>query len=106
MVDTAVLTRAYQENELRKAGCVVHGDHHPRMASGDLHHIWPEGMGGPDIPENWVFLCPTGHRNVHSLLAWFIRSGGFPTWDVLRRYHPNERKLALHGYIAQLAGKL
>ena len=37
------------------------------------HHIWPLGMGGPDVAENRVWLCPTAHTNVHEILREMVR---------------------------------
>lgn len=110
MIGTAAseqtISRAYAEHALRERGCAAHAEHRPRCASVDLHHVWPVGMGGPDVPSNWVILCPTGHRNVHRLLAAYVRLGYTPSWDVRQRYHPAERELAWQGYTAQLVARV
>jgi hypothetical protein len=49
--------------------------HHPAATSLDAHHVWPEGHGGPTVPENLVWLCPTCHRNVHEILDTWARAG-------------------------------
>jgi hypothetical protein len=50
------------------AGCDVHGEHRPGLTVCDVHHIWPQGEGGPDVAANRVNVCPTGHRNIHEAL--------------------------------------
>lgn len=78
--------------------CQVHGDHRPRVGDVEVHHIWPKGMGGPDVPGNKVSICPTGHTNVHMLLREWVRLGAEPPWEVRQRYHPAERDLAERGF--------
>ena len=53
--------------------CVCVKRHSPPLAerAGEWHHIEPQGMGGPDTDENLVYLCGTGHNNVHI----FMRTG-------------------------------
>lgn len=46
----------------------------------EKHHIWPLGMGGPDVPDNWVWVCPTTHTNTHEILREVCRRGGLLTW--------------------------
>ncbi len=41
--------------------------HQPGVLENVLHHIWPSSDGGPDDPNNEVFICPTAHYNVHEL---------------------------------------
>lgn len=64
-----------------KAGtaCAVHAYHWPPLKSTaagnvvlDSHHVWPLGMGGPDILANRVWTCPTGHRKIHAALRALI----------------------------------
>ena len=81
--------------------CALHKDHGSakplRMV---VHHIQPLGMGGPDIKENKIVICNTGHLNVHWLLASLVY--GFSVDGGSR----TERKLAKQGYDAWVqAGK-
>jgi hypothetical protein len=32
-------------------------------------------MGGPDVAENKVFICPTAHTNVHMILRLMVGAG-------------------------------
>lgn len=36
------------------------------------HHVQPLGMGGPNLASNRVEVCPTGHANVHAVLAALV----------------------------------
>lgn len=78
--------------------CAVHTVHRPRVADIDVHHIWPVGMGGPDVPANRVVICPTGHRNIHELLREYVRLRGAVPWELRRGFSPEERRLAQLGW--------
>lgn len=52
--------------------CVVHGQHRPVVRETELHHVWPKGMGGPDVKANKIAICPTGHANVHRAMRKLI----------------------------------
>lgn len=53
--------------------CRCVADHNPEPLDGEVHHIWPKGMGGPDVNENVVFLCPTAHTNAHEILRLMVK---------------------------------
>jgi hypothetical protein len=78
--------------------CVVHRKHMPESHVNHRHHIWPKGEGGPDIEDNIIAVCPTGHYNIHHLLTEYRTTMGRVTYDVLRRYSFGERKYAELGY--------
>lgn len=78
--------------------CTAHRHHTPRSHINEIHHVWPKGDNGPDIPSNRVVLCATGHNNVHSLLDEFRKAKGDPGWVVRRQYSPKERRLAALGW--------
>lgn len=88
--------------EHHSADCTVHAEHAPRVNHPEVHHVWPVGMGGPDVPENRVPLCPTGHTNVHDLLRAALKGTGVDDlpWEYRRRFHYGERELARTGYFA------
>lgn len=55
--------------------CALHRDHGTaRPIRGQIHHIWPRGAGGPDVPGNRAEVCPTGHANVHAVM-WALVQG-------------------------------
>jgi hypothetical protein len=81
-----------------RAPCQVHNQHAPTTHINEVHHVWPLGAGGPDVPENKVTVCATGHNNIHDLLSKWLKVGGDPGWDVQRHYTRQERTLAQLGF--------
>jgi hypothetical protein len=63
-------------------------------------------MGGPDVPENKVATCATGHQNIHRLLSKLVDGQGVIPWGVERSFHPGERKYARLGYERSVRGSL
>jgi len=60
--------------------CVLHKQHgSAEPLAEEVHHIWPRAMGGPDIKENRVSICPTGHTNVHRLIHLLLHDLPLPT---------------------------
>jgi hypothetical protein len=86
--------------------CTCVSDHNPEPRELNRHHIWPKGAGGPDTPENLVWLCPTSHVNVHDLEREWVRYEGEPPWPVRRGYGPTIRELARRAYQSTIAGRL
>lgn len=80
--------------------CQVHARHLPHVADVEVHHVWPRGQGGPDVPKNRVPICGTGHSNVHTLLRLAEKAGGVDAvvWELRRPFTPGERRLARIGY--------
>jgi hypothetical protein len=85
--------------------CICVKNHTPEPQELTGHHIHPLGMGGPDVPGNVVWLCPTSHYNVHEVLREWIRYKGEPPWDEDRRgfigrkrFSPYIRDLAKEGF--------
>ena len=55
--------------------CVLHKDHGTaRPIRGHVHHIHPQGAGGPDVPANRATVCANGHDAVHAVM-WAIVEG-------------------------------
>lgn len=78
--------------------CAIHNKHLPASHINELHHVWPLGKGGPDIAENRVIVCATGHNNIHDLLSHFITLAGKVPYSVLKQYSLEERRLAKLGW--------
>jgi hypothetical protein len=47
--------------------------HSPAINRTHVHHVWPLGMGGPDISSNEIALCPNTHDFVHLIMQDFRR---------------------------------
>lgn len=78
--------------------CEIHKKHVPETHINHVHHIWPVGEGGPDITDNKVVVCPTGHYSIHDLLNQYKMLMGRVPYTILRRYSIEERKYAALGY--------
>lgn len=74
--------------------CRVHGSHRPEVITLHVHHVLPLSMGGPNLAENKVVVCPTGHFNVHAVLASLVFGKPLP------RATRKETELAHRGYQA------
>jgi hypothetical protein len=72
--------------------CQVHGSHRPALLAVHTHHIQPLGMGGDDEPRNRVDVCPSGHFNIHAILAALVF--GRPLPGGTRR----EKQVAAQGF--------
>lgn len=92
--------------EVSDLTCVVHKAHEPKCHEVDVHHIWPQGKGGPDTDANKVPICPTGHRNVHELLEAYENVGHTPPWLTLRHWGEAERDLAARGWVGITEGRV
>ncbi len=98
--------------EAKPAGrrwCVCVSTHNPQQLDGEAegHHVWPLGYGGPDVPENMRWLCPTTHTKVHNLWRAWARAGGRPPRDIEHRYSRYVRELVEDGWgQVVLAGKV
>ena len=80
--------------QLAKGPCLVHKAHKPEPLRTVEHHVWPLGMDGPDVDDNKIDICDTGHYNIHTLLDLMLAGRGVPT------AHRNELKYARQGYLA------
>lgn len=76
--------------------CAVHK--HRELVPLHVHHIWPEGEGGPNVEWNRVTVCANGHYSIHALIDVYKRQRGDVPWPVLRQYGRKVRELAKHGY--------
>lgn len=81
------------------AFCPCVSDHNPNVITFHKHHIWPLGMGGPDVGDNVVLLCPTVHAAVHHLIRDWVRVDGEPSWDIRKRFGPFARDMAEQAYL-------
>ena len=70
-----------------EAKCLCAREHRPDPMEYVEHHVWPKGMGGPDTPDNLVWLCPTTHLNVHEILRRMMKQGPL-SLAVLRGVEP------------------
>jgi hypothetical protein len=78
--------------------CLVHRIHKPNSHVNEVHHVWPKGRGGPDIAENRIVVCATGHNSIHKLIQEYELGRGTVPYSLLKQYTMGERRLAHLGY--------
>ena len=54
--------------------CYLGGVHRPAPLRGAVHHRFPQGAGGPDVPANRFTVCETHHANQH-VIMWELAHG-------------------------------
>jgi hypothetical protein len=91
------------ETDARHRPCQVHTRHVPVPLVTVVHHIRPRGMHGPgedpDVPDNKVITCDTGHRTIHTLLGVLVTADlHCAPVPVLDRGTVEEKRLARVGY--------
>lgn len=87
--------------------CQIHTTRHiPEPHVNHRHHVYPLGDGGPDIEDNIIVICPTGHFNTHDLLAHYRMLQGKVPYAILKRYSVGERKYAELGYNRIIRGSM
>lgn len=73
--------------------CALHKTHgQAKPLRGAVHHVWPQGAGGPDEPGNRITCCETGHANLHHLM-WQLVNGH----DITHLGSATERSFAQRG---------
>lgn len=77
-------------------GCQVHT--HRDWTPLDSHHIWPKGMGGPDVPANRVVVCPNGHGAIHEYMRRLIKHNGTVPPAEARHFGRKVKALAVRGW--------
>jgi 5-methylcytosine-specific restriction endonuclease McrA len=74
----------------RNCAVHIHDDDVPM----ERHHVWPLGMGGPNVESNIISVCSNGHDSIHNYMRLLAK--GKPSWLVKRRFGVKVR------YYAQL----
>lgn len=57
--------------------CVCVADHRPPCLELEHHHIWPLYLGGPDTPDNKIWICANTHNNTHELIRLMAKAGRY-----------------------------
>jgi hypothetical protein len=78
--------------------CVLHA--HREWVPIEQHHVWPLGMGGPDIAANKISVCCNGHYSIHAVIDHHIRYGEDPPWELMQHFGPRVRERAWQGWDA------
>lgn len=59
-----------------KYPCPCRSEHAPSVPWTHGHHLWPLFAGGPDSPENLVYVCPATHDWAHVIWRVFEKNDG------------------------------
>lgn len=78
--------------------CAVH--RHRSSVPIQTHHVFPVGLGGPNVHSNRVQICADGHTEVHNYMNLLV--GDAVPWRVRLRYGFRVRRLARQGWDAYL----
>ena len=81
---------------MKHAECSVH--RHREGVPIEVHHVWPKGLGGPNVAANRVPLCANGHGEVHEYLALLVKGEGAVPWRTKLKYGYKVRRVAKLGY--------
>ncbi len=95
--------------------CELHMSHRPRPGRSVMHHILPLSWGGPSEPENEMWVCDTGHYNIHILIdAWLaaavlnvqglVVAWPAPSNDIRKHFGWAERDRATAAVVAYWGG--
>lgn len=81
-----------------EAKCVCVGKHVPLPMALHLHHIVPKEYGGGEEESNKVYICPTTHYNIHSLLQKYEKFKTTPPGKVRKHYSEYVQNLAARAW--------
>ena len=72
-------------------GFVCHAHH--EMVSFEIHHVFPQGYGGPNTKANKIKICPNAHSDIHFLMDLILAGKPYN----LTKYGPSVRQWAKIG---------
>lgn len=75
--------------------CTVHRYHRPVPLRSVQHHIYPKEWGGETKKANLVWVCDTGHYNIHTILDQMIKTASDRR---LKGWNKNEWSTAREGF--------
>jgi hypothetical protein len=81
--------------------CSVHK--HREWVPMEVHHIWPVGMGGPNVAANKVTVCCNAHYSIHEALRQLILHNGNVPLDTWKHFGVKVKHYAMQGWVE--AGK-
>jgi hypothetical protein len=76
--------------------CAVH--QHDEWIPTMKHHVWPQGLGGPNIASNRIVVCANGHYMIHAFLDLLIRHNGAVPGSTARHFGHAVRGYAESGW--------
>lgn len=76
--------------------CKVH--RHWSRVPIELHHVWPLGDGGPNLPSNLISVCANGHYAIHACLDLLRHGEHKLTWRQTISFGRKVRAYAQQGW--------
>jgi hypothetical protein len=70
--------------------CHIHGGQQVGRDLLVVHHKWPTGFGGPDIPSNTILICATCHDLLHKIAEALYHKKTGKASDLANQYLPND----------------
>ena len=104
------MTITHLQDQSHRCTCVR--AHNPDPLQLNRHHIVPKELGGASVDDNLVWVCPTTHASVHTILQAFLTAGKQLTQAQYKAQNQTTRaiprqawSLAVMGYMAHVAGR-
>lgn len=76
--------------------CACHK--HREYVPTEKHHVWPLGMGGPNVEANKILVCANAHYSIHAVIDLLIKHDGNPPTEQMRKFGYKVRRYAKQGY--------
>jgi len=76
--------------------CVVH--RHREWVPIEVHHIWPVGLGGPNIASNKISVCCNAHYSIHEFLRQLILHDGEVPAELAKHFGAKVKRYATQGW--------
>jgi hypothetical protein len=76
--------------------CAVHK--HTEWVPLNDHHVFPQGMGGPNVKANKITVCTNGHYMIHEFIRYLIKHNGDVPWTIAQHFGPRVRDYARIGW--------
>lgn len=76
--------------------CVAHS--HSEWVPIEAHHVWPRGLGGPDVSANRISICCNGHYAIHEYLRQLMIHSGTVPPELAKHFSPKVKAYAVQGW--------
>lgn len=76
--------------------CAAHTHH--EWVPLERHHVWPVGMGGPNVADNIITVCCNAHYACHEYIRQLMLHNGEVPWEIVRHFGPKIRRFAIRGW--------
>lgn len=74
--------------------CHKHTEYEPI----ERHHVWPKGMGGPDVASNKISVCANAHYAIHEFIRQLMLHNGSVPAETSKHFSPKVKDYATQGW--------